>query len=202
MGEDGDEPLDSLSLYIYISLYIYFLGDPIACNLGLSAASNAEILHFLFETLMRLAVSADPFSLCAIQKVQDALQKLISVQTGPVKTVDQNKLNQCHCPSRVHIFGGLGTMRADSCNSMGDPGRIGLLVLGCKDGGVQVKKVTNQPIMKCFESQASSQICDKIEKPTEENAKTCKDLESARKFTGHCWNKTHATHTFSPVARG
>jgi hypothetical protein len=78
MGEDGDEPLDSLSL----SLYIYFLGDPIACNLGLSAASNAEILHFLFETLMRLAVSADPFSLCAIQKVQDALQKLISVQTG------------------------------------------------------------------------------------------------------------------------
>ena len=52
-----------------------------------------------------------------------------------------------------------GTMRADSCNSTGDPGRIGLLVLSCKDGGVQVKKVTHQPIMKCFESQASSQIC-------------------------------------------
>jgi hypothetical protein len=67
MGVDGDEPLDSLC--------IYFLGNTIACSLGLSAASNAEILHFLFETLMRLAVSADPFSLCAIQKVQDALQK-------------------------------------------------------------------------------------------------------------------------------
>ena len=49
---------------------------------------------------------------------------------------------------------------------------------------------------KCFESQASSRMRDKIEKPTEENEKTCKDPECSRKPTDHCRNKTHATHTF------
>ena len=49
---------------------------------------------------------------------------------------------------------------------------------------------------KCFESQASSRMRDKIEKPTEENEKTCKDPECSRKPTDHCRNKTHATPTF------
>ena len=210
MGEDGDEPLDSLSLYIYLSLSIYFFGGPIACNLGLSAASNAENLHFLFETLMRLAVSADPFSLCAIQKVQDALQKLISVQTGPVKTVHQNKLNQCHCPSRVHMFGGLEEGGWEHAQERCE--QIAATAQEILAGSVSLSWVAKMEEYKSRRLQISQPWNALSPKPLHRYAirsknppksgKTCKDLESARKSTGHCWNKTHTTHTFSPVARG